>query len=283
MRRLWLAWALVLLLLFAQEAALALTVDAARWPVTAEGCYSGMEEVSVYLATYKKLPGNYLTKRQAQQLGWDSSLGDLWRWADGYSIGGDRYGNYEGSLPDAAGRRWTECDIDYRGGYRGAKRLVFSNDGLIYYTKDHYRSFEEVQVVFPSGTASAPSGKRPLVTRAAVREGESYTGWQEVAAYLLTYGELPINYITPEEAKELGYSSKRDNMGEVAPEFAIGGGVFGNREKLLPEAAGRVWHECDVDMKADGKRGTHRLIYSDDGLVFLTKDKYKSFTEVRGE
>ena len=279
--------ALVTALLLAAAAwALAVTVDAAKWPVTESGRYSSMEEVAVYLATYGKLPGNYLTKREAERLGWDNTLGNLWRVAPGCSIGGDRFGNYENSVPDAKGRRWTECDIGYQGGYRIGKRIVFSNDGLIYYTADHYRSFDEVNVVFPGKATAAPAlttGKRPLLARAEVREGECYTRWQEVAAYLLKFGGLPVNYISLDEAKELGFSSKRDNMGEVAPEFSIGGGVFGNREGLLPAKEGRVWHECDVDMKADGKRGTHRLVYSNDGLVYLTKDRYKSFTEVRGE
>ena len=59
----------------------------------------------------------------------------------GCSIGGDVFGNREGSLPDRSGRTWYECDIDYSGGKRGAKRIVYSNDGLIYYTEDHYETF----------------------------------------------------------------------------------------------------------------------------------------------
>ena len=66
--------------------------------------------------------------------------------AEGCSIGGDRFGNYEGSLPSAKGRTWTECDIGYDGGYRGGERIVFSNDGLIYYTDDHYATFDEIEV-----------------------------------------------------------------------------------------------------------------------------------------
>ena len=279
---------LTALLLIWSAWALAITVDASKWPVTQSGAYSSMEEVAVYLSAYGKLPGNYLTKQEAQRLGWDNSLGNLWRVAPGCSIGGDRYGNYEGAVPVAKGRRWTECDIGYAGGYRGSKRIVFSNDGLIYYTGNHYRTFDEVLVVFPDQTKTAAtpapaSGKRPLLARAEVREGECYTGWQEVASYLFRFGVLPVNYITLDEAKELGFSSKKDNLGAVAPEFSIGGGLFGNREGLLPAKEGRVWHECDVDMKADGKRGTHRLIYSNDGLIFLTRDKYKSFTEVKAE
>ena len=62
----------------------------------------------------------------------------------GKSIGGSRFYNDDGALPDASGRDWTECDIDYEGGFRGAKRIVFSNDGLIFYTDDHYKTFQQL-------------------------------------------------------------------------------------------------------------------------------------------
>ena len=74
-------------------------------------------------------------------MGWDSSLGNLNKVAPGKSIGGDKFGNNEGKLPD--GKKYKECDIDTLGAKsRGAKRIVFSNDGLIYYTEDHYETFE---------------------------------------------------------------------------------------------------------------------------------------------
>jgi len=125
-----------------------ITVNAYEYPVEADGWYDTMEEVAVYLETYDALPENYLTKKEAQNLGWVSSKGNLWDVADGCSIGGDRFGNYEGLLPEAKNRRWTECDIDFDGGRRNAKRIVFSNDGLIYYTDDHYESFDEIEVVW---------------------------------------------------------------------------------------------------------------------------------------
>ena len=68
----------------------------------------------------------------------------MWKVADGMSIGGDRFGNREGLLPEEDDRIYYECDIDYEGGYRNGKRIVFSNDGLIFYTEDHYESFEEI-------------------------------------------------------------------------------------------------------------------------------------------
>lgn len=138
----------LLLLLAPQAFAKTITVDAADYGVEESGWYDTMEEVAIYLTFFEELPDNYLTKKQAQALGWESRKGNLWDVADGCSIGGDRFGNYEGLLPDAKGRKWTECDIDFDGGYRNGKRVVFSNDGLIYYTSDHYESFDEIEVIW---------------------------------------------------------------------------------------------------------------------------------------
>lgn len=105
------------------------------------GSYSGKDQVALYIYTYGHLPDNYITKREAKALGWTG--GSLEPYAPGKCIGGDRFGNYEELLPEKNGRSYTECDIDTLGANsRGAKRIVFSNDGLIYYTADHYESFE---------------------------------------------------------------------------------------------------------------------------------------------
>lgn len=107
------------------------------------GSYDSLQDVALYLQTYGQLPDNYITKNEAEALGW--SGGSVERYAPGKAIGGDRFSNREGLLPKANGRTWTECDIDTLGeNSRGAKRLVFSNDGLIYYTDDHYESFERI-------------------------------------------------------------------------------------------------------------------------------------------
>ena len=150
--------ALLMLLVMLAPCALAktITVDAANYDVEEGGRYDAMEEVAIYLTFFEELPENYLTKKEAQALGWESRKGNLWDVAYGCSIGGDRFGNYEGLLPDAKGRKWTECDIDFDGSFRGAERIVFSNDGLIYYTGDHYESFEEIEVVW-SDTEDAES------------------------------------------------------------------------------------------------------------------------------
>ena len=104
------------------------------------GWYYSTEDVSLYLYTYGKLPENFITKDEARELGWEG--GSVEKYAPGYAIGGDKFGNREGLLPKASGRIYYECDIDTDGSNsRGAKRIVFSNDGLIYYTDDHYESF----------------------------------------------------------------------------------------------------------------------------------------------
>lgn len=105
-----------------------------------EGSYTSMEDVALYLYTYDELPDNFMTKKEARELGWEG--GSLEPYAPGMCIGGDYFGNYEGLLPEEKGRDYYECDIDTLGARsRGAKRIVYSDDGLIYYTDDHYESF----------------------------------------------------------------------------------------------------------------------------------------------
>lgn len=109
--------------------------------IAEDGSYTSKEDVALYLETYDKLPGNFITKKEAQALGWEG--GSLEPYAPGKCIGGDKFGNYEKLLPEADGRTYKECDIDTLGAKsRGAKRIVYSSDGLIYYTEDHYASFE---------------------------------------------------------------------------------------------------------------------------------------------
>ncbi|MBR0320703.1 MAG: ribonuclease [Clostridia bacterium] len=109
--------------------------------VQEDGWYDDVETVAAYLIAYEELPDNYLTKKEAEALGWVSKEGNLWDVAEGMSIGGDYFGNYEGLLPEG---KYRECDIDYDGGYRGEERLIYTTQGdlYIYYTDDHYESFE---------------------------------------------------------------------------------------------------------------------------------------------
>lgn len=105
------------------------------------GVYTSKDDVALYIHTYGKLPNNFMTKKEAKALGWQG--GGLDDFAEGYCIGGDYYGNYEGLLPEIHGRTYHECDIDtLHKQKRGKKRIIYSNDGNIYYTEDHYESFE---------------------------------------------------------------------------------------------------------------------------------------------
>lgn len=123
------------------------TAPPAEEPFVVRGeAYSDKEHVAAYLREFGELPPNYITKKEAQALGWGSMRVGLWDVAPGKSIGGDRFGNFEGQLPTAKGRKYFECDIDYDGAYsRNAKRIIYSNDGLIFYTEDHYTTFEEMK------------------------------------------------------------------------------------------------------------------------------------------
>ena len=104
------------------------------------GSYSSKEDVALYIHTYGKLPPNYITKKEAGKLGWQG--GSVEQYAPGKCIGGSRFGNYEGLLPEG---NYKECDIDTLGKKsRGAKRLVYSDDGRIYYTEDHFESFTQL-------------------------------------------------------------------------------------------------------------------------------------------
>ena len=106
-----------------------------------DGSYTTKEDLALYIHTYGHLPGNFVTKEEARAAGWEG--GGLDEVLPGMCIGGDRFGNREGLLPEATGRSWTECDVNtLHAKSRGAERIVFSNDGLIYYTGDHYDSFE---------------------------------------------------------------------------------------------------------------------------------------------
>jgi hypothetical protein len=146
----------ILLLLFALFLLASCLAGCLHGPVTAgpagtseaglarDGYYTRAEDVAAYLQQYKQLPDNFITKQAAMELGWVSHEGNLWEVTDRLSIGGDVFGNREGLLPEAKGRRYFECDVNYQGGFRGPERLVYSNDGLVFYTKDHYQTFEQL-------------------------------------------------------------------------------------------------------------------------------------------
>ncbi len=119
------------------------TVAEASIKVEKNGTYTSKQQVALYIHEYHKLPGNYIKKNEARKLGWPQK-GTLEKVAPGKSIGGDHFGNAEKKLPVNKGIKYTECDIDYVKGQRGAKRIVFDNKGNIYYCGDHYNTFEKL-------------------------------------------------------------------------------------------------------------------------------------------
>ena len=108
---------------------------------------AGTDEQTVigYLRQNHKLPENYITKKKAREAGWDARSGNLCDVLPGKAIGGDRFSNREGRLPSAYKRVWREADINYRCGRRGADRVLFASDGLIFVSKDHYQNFVRVE------------------------------------------------------------------------------------------------------------------------------------------
>ena len=121
----------------AEEASPAEEPDEEAPALDRDGEYTSRDDVALYLHLYGELPKNFITKNEARDLGW--SGGGLDDYAFGMCIGGDRFGNYEGLLPDGS---YHECDIDtLHARSRGAKRLIYADDGRIYYTDDHYESF----------------------------------------------------------------------------------------------------------------------------------------------
>jgi hypothetical protein len=90
----------------------------------------------------RRLPPKFVTKEEAKKAGWRPGM-DLWAIdaLKGKSIGGDYFGNFDQRLPKG---RWREADLDYRGGKRGPKRIVFATDGRRLVTIDHYQTFVEV-------------------------------------------------------------------------------------------------------------------------------------------
>ncbi|MBR4347035.1 MAG: hypothetical protein IKP75_08935 [Oscillospiraceae bacterium] len=122
----------------ATTAAAADDTSSEKKKITVDGTYTAPEDIALYIRKFGCLPTNFITKKEAKALGWEG--GDLWEYAEGKSIGGDYFGNYEGVLPPG---KYRECDVNYSGGKRGAERIVYS-DSAIYYTDDHYETFKQL-------------------------------------------------------------------------------------------------------------------------------------------
>lgn len=105
---------------------------------------NGKEGADYWLKWHKTIPDYYITKEDAKALGWKAILGNLADVAPDKMIGGDIYQNRNGHLPQAPGRIWYEADINFTDGYRTRHRILYSNDGLIFVTYDHYETFVEI-------------------------------------------------------------------------------------------------------------------------------------------
>ncbi len=125
------------------------------------------------------------------------------------------------------------------------------------------------------GSAGADAG-----AASGVSEDGTYTSKDEVALYLHTYGHLPSNYITKDEAEDAGWKTEGLSLDEACPGKSIGGDRFGNREGKLPKAKGRTWYECDIDYRGGRSRNAKRILYSNDGLIYYTEDHYKTFEQL---
>ena len=140
----------------------------------------------------------------------------------------------------------------------------------------------------PAETSQAPAEETETGSAAQtaqeISEDGTYTDHERVALYIHTYGHLPSNYVSKDEARDAGWGSENGNLAKVLPGMSIGGDYFGNYEGLLPKKKGRKYYECDVDNNVKkGNRGAKRIIYSNDGLIYYTKDHYESFELLYGE
>lgn len=131
------------------------------------------------------------------------------------------------------------------------------------------------------GTDTATPRPTPEENKNAIDKDGHFFDKKNVALYIHTYGCLPENFITKDEARDLGWEG--GNVESYAPGCAIGGDRFGNHEGLLPKAKGRVYYECDIDTDGYHSRGSRRIVFSNDGLIYYTHDHYESFELLYGE
>ena len=119
-----------------------------------------------------------------------------------------------------------------------------------------------------------------IVPMRTIRVGEATSeGWNGADAWLMYEGRLPDNYITKEEAMDLGWKPQKHNLSEICPGKLIGGNTYHNNEEKLPTKWNRTWYEADFDYDTD-YRGEKRILYSNDGLIFVSYDHAKTFYEL---
>jgi len=249
--------------------------------ISEEGTYDSKEEVALYLHLYGHLPANFMTKDEASAKGWKG--GALSTVIEGMAIGGDTFEDESGLLPEVKGRTYYVCDINTVGKQkRGQERMVWSDDGNIYYTPDFYETYEhlygddDVPDVLTADSVSSTEEEEETLP-----EDGTYDSKEEVALYLHLYGHLPSNYMTKSQARKKGWSGGA--LSTVVKGMSIGGDVYGNYEGVLPKVNGRTYYECDIDTTGKSKRGSKRIIWSDDGNIYYTEDHYETFEHLYGD
>lgn len=105
----------------------------------------GKNGADYWIKNYQILPSNYVSKEHAKSNGWKKSKGNLRKVLPNAIMGGGLFHNDKGKLPDAPGRIWYEADINYTGSYRNNDRVLYSNDGLLFVTYNHYYTFYEIK------------------------------------------------------------------------------------------------------------------------------------------
>ena len=148
-------------------------------------------------------------------------------------------------------------------------------------TTDYPDTSNSYQNSDPLYTDDLSDDKYPETSNSLIDEDGWYYSADDVSLYLYTYGYLPDNYITKDEAEDLGWT--RGSVEPYAPGYAIGGDIFYNREGLLPKESGRTYYECDIDTDGYHSRGSRRIVFSNDGLIYYTEDHYRSFVLLYGE
>ena len=133
----------------------------------------------------------------------------------------------------------------------------------------------------PASSSETPVSSENEESKPAIDEDGHFFDKKNVALYIHTYGHLPENFITKDEARDLGWEG--GSVEKYAPGCAIGGDRFGNYEGQLPKAKGRTYYECDIDTDGYHSRGSRRIVFSNDGLIYYTHDHYESFELLYGE
>ena len=133
----------------------------------------------------------------------------------------------------------------------------------------------------PASSSETPVSSENEESKPAIDEDGHFFDKKNVALYIHTYGHLPENFITKDEARDLGWEG--GSVEKYAPGCAIGGDRFGNYEGQLPKKKGRTYYECDIDTDSYHSRGSRRIVFSNDGLIYYTHDHYENFELLYGE